>query len=210
MLPGKAVRERTQKTSRDEQRERTRQRVYEAAKALFREKGYLQTRSADIADRAGVSQGAVHAHFASKADILTALMIDYLEQVDRELRALELKGPTTLERLKEAVHHLVAIHTANMEQVNWYYGYAWVWADEEERTYRRLMESIRSRLAEIVADGIARGELREDLPVEMTLDLLQGYYRNHLRRLRFASNQTGNFAQRLDQCVELLFGQYKL
>ncbi len=208
MLQGKAPRDRSRRTTRDEQKERTRQRVYDSAKQLFKEKGYLQTRSADIAERAGVSQGAVHAHFQSKSDILTALMVDYLGQVDRELSARTLSGNTAVERLKDAVHFIVGIHTANMDQVSWYYGYAWVWEDVEERTYRRLMDSIAVQLSKILEDGVARGELRGDVPIELVVDLVRNFYRSHLRRLRFTQNQTGNFSARLDACLDLLLGQY--
>lgn len=209
MLPGRTARERSKRTTRDEQKERTRQRIYEAAKQLFKEKGYLRTRSADIAERAGVSQGAVHAHFQSKSDILSALMIDYLDQVDQELSARSFEAETAIGRLKEAVHFVVAIHTANMDQVSWYYGYAWIWEDAEERSYRRLMDGIRDKLARILHDGVAAGELRQDVPVELVIDLLRGFYRTHLRRLRFSQNQTQNFGARLDACLELLLGQYR-
>jgi AcrR family transcriptional regulator len=200
---------REHRTARDEQKDRTRTRIYEAARDLFTEKGYMQTRSSDIASRAGVSQGAVHAHFASKSDILTALMVDYLEQVDVELAARTPQGATALERLKDTVLHIVAMHTANMDQVNWYYGYAWVWAAEEEQDFRNLMNRIRARLAKIIDEGIETGELRAETPTALVIDLLQGFYRGHVRRLRFAANQTENFGARLDECVELLLGQHR-
>ena len=48
----------------------TRERLLRAAAAAFAERGYDGTRVADIAAAAGVSNGAMYAHFASKADLL--------------------------------------------------------------------------------------------------------------------------------------------
>src|SRR5262249_19491308 len=48
----------------------TRDRLLRAAACAFAERGYDGTRVADIAAAAGVSNGALYAHFASKADLL--------------------------------------------------------------------------------------------------------------------------------------------
>jgi len=48
----------------------TRGRLLQAAAAVFAERGYDGTRVADIASAAGVSNGAMYSHFASKADLL--------------------------------------------------------------------------------------------------------------------------------------------
>jgi AcrR family transcriptional regulator len=48
----------------------TRQRLLQAAADVFADRGYDGTRVAEIASAAGVSNGAMYAHFASKADLL--------------------------------------------------------------------------------------------------------------------------------------------
>jgi AcrR family transcriptional regulator len=48
----------------------TRERLLRAAAAVFAERGYDGTRVADIAAAAGVSNGALYAHFGSKAELL--------------------------------------------------------------------------------------------------------------------------------------------
>jgi len=52
----------------------TRERLLRAAADVFAERGYDGTRVADIAAAAGVSNGALYAHFASKADLLTGAL----------------------------------------------------------------------------------------------------------------------------------------
>ncbi|SEF87105.1 DNA-binding transcriptional regulator, AcrR family [Nonomuraea solani] len=52
----------------------TRERLLAAAAEVFAERGYDGTRVADIAAAAGVSNGALYAHFGSKADLLVAAL----------------------------------------------------------------------------------------------------------------------------------------
>ncbi|MFY9928748.1 MAG: TetR family transcriptional regulator [Streptosporangiaceae bacterium] len=52
----------------------TRERLLRAAADVFAERGYDGTRVADIAAAAGVSNGALYAHFASKADLLAGAL----------------------------------------------------------------------------------------------------------------------------------------
>ena len=54
--------------------EQTRQRLLSAAADVFAERGYDGTRVADIAAAAGVSNGALYAHFGSKAGLLVAAL----------------------------------------------------------------------------------------------------------------------------------------
>src|SRR5580704_12905208 len=52
----------------------TRERLLSAAADVFGQRGYDGTRVADIAAAAGVSNGALYAHFASKAELLVAAL----------------------------------------------------------------------------------------------------------------------------------------
>src|SRR5256885_3470589 len=61
----------------------TRERLLRAAADVFAERGYEGTRVADIAAAAGVSNGALYAHFGSKAELL----VDALRTHGRRLLA---------------------------------------------------------------------------------------------------------------------------
>ena len=52
----------------------TRERLLSAAADVFAQRGYDGTRVADIAVAAGVSSGALYAHFSSKAELLVAAL----------------------------------------------------------------------------------------------------------------------------------------
>ncbi len=61
----------------------TRERLLRAAAGVFADRGYDGTRVADIATAAGVSNGAMYAHFGSKAELL----VDALRTHGRRLLA---------------------------------------------------------------------------------------------------------------------------
>jgi AcrR family transcriptional regulator len=56
-----------------DKRERTRAKLLEAARALIRENGYERTTLEDIADRAGMTTGAIYGNFKNRDDLFIAL-----------------------------------------------------------------------------------------------------------------------------------------
>ncbi|GIH76863.1 TetR/AcrR family transcriptional regulator [Planobispora longispora] len=94
----------------------TRERLLRAAAEVFAERGYDGTRVADIAASAGVSNGALYAHFGSKAELLVAalrahgprLLADLLAaDPDRRISDLLVAVGRRLPHRREACGHLI-------------------------------------------------------------------------------------------------------
>jgi AcrR family transcriptional regulator len=60
----------------------TRQRILEVAVDLFIERGYAGTSVRDISQRIGMTKGSLYYHFASKEDLLTALVEPIISELD--------------------------------------------------------------------------------------------------------------------------------
>jgi AcrR family transcriptional regulator len=75
--------------------EQTRERLLSAAADAFAERGYDGTRVADIAALAGVSNGALYAHFGSKAELLAGALHTHGRRVLAEALAADPDRPVT-------------------------------------------------------------------------------------------------------------------
>jgi AcrR family transcriptional regulator len=60
----------------------TRQRILDVAVDLFIERGYAGTSVRDISERLGMTKGSLYYHFASKDDLLAALVEPMLAELD--------------------------------------------------------------------------------------------------------------------------------
>lgn len=59
----------------------TRERIVEAARNLFAEKGFDRTTTAEIARKAGISEGTIYRHFKSKKELLMECVIPVLQKI---------------------------------------------------------------------------------------------------------------------------------
>jgi AcrR family transcriptional regulator len=73
----------------------TRERLLRAAADVFAERGFEGTRVAEIAAAAGVSNGALYAHFESKADLLVEALSTHGRRLLAELFAADPDRPIT-------------------------------------------------------------------------------------------------------------------
>jgi AcrR family transcriptional regulator/ferredoxin len=94
----------------------TRERLLRGAAEVFAQRGYDGTRVADIAAAAGVSNGALYAHFGSKAELLVAalrahgrrLLADaFAADPDQSVTGLLLRIGRSLARSHDTRQHLV-------------------------------------------------------------------------------------------------------
>jgi AcrR family transcriptional regulator len=73
----------------------TRERLLRAAAGVFAERGYDGTRVAEISAAAGVSNGAMYAHFASKAELLVNALRTHGRRMLADVFAAEPGQPVT-------------------------------------------------------------------------------------------------------------------
>jgi AcrR family transcriptional regulator len=154
-------------------RAQTRERIVSAALDLIAEGGYVNAQVAAVAERAGVAVGTVYRHFPSKSDLFAEV---FRRASQREVDAMRAgaartKDSTAAERIAAGTETFARRALAGRRL-------AWALlaepvdpAVEAERLHFR--HNYRDVIAEIVADGVASGELPEQ-DVEATAAALVG------------------------------------
>ena len=149
----------------------------EAARELFDSQGYEDTTIREIAGHAGVSVGSVFTTFASKGDILSAVMQTRLDGLYAELDRVtpHLRGPTA-DRLRtmfsihfafEARHtHLFLAHIAAT--------YDWTMPPSAQPMGRN--KRLQGLIAECLARGAAEGDVDPAIEPQEVIDLLMAAY----------------------------------
>lgn len=145
---------------RDQQKSETRDLVVEAARALFEEKGWEAATTRDVAARAGVAVGTVFAHFPDKRALLAAALHDQVAGALAEAWAT-LPERGVLDQLLHVAGRLYASYRARPTLSK-----ALVAAslfETRDDALSAQLAAFHARVGELVAAGVARGELRRDL-----------------------------------------------
>jgi AcrR family transcriptional regulator len=143
----------------------SRKRVLDAAASVFQNYGYAGTTMRVVGDRAGLKAGSIYYHFASKEDLIGAVL-DLAMQVviDGVQDALDALPPeaTLRERVEAAIHaHLTAIigigdYTLTTRRV---FGQV---PDAIRAQSLRLREAYAAMWHRLLTEGQRRGEVRAD------------------------------------------------
>jgi len=145
--------------------EQTRQRILQQAAPLLNQRGFQGCSMSDIMQATGLEKGGIYRHFANKEELAGEAFRYALEQaVKNRTDGLEhLSG--ALEKLRFLIHRFVEAPSpiaGGCPLLN-----TAVDADDGNAALRKLVRHAfadwRKRLADIVAEGIERGEIRKDV-----------------------------------------------
>jgi AcrR family transcriptional regulator len=88
--------------TREQSRDQTRERLLDAAHAIFMKKGFVGASVEDIALAAGYTRGAFYSNFGSKAELLVELLRRDHEAMQADLRAI-VESQTSREEMEASV-----------------------------------------------------------------------------------------------------------
>src|SRR4051794_3220853 len=148
--------------------------ILRAAVELFNRKGYDATSMGDLARELGLTKPAIYHHVAGKEQLLGQALDDALDELTAAVAeaSREREGTTAYDRLRAVVRRGVEVLVAHQPSVTLLLrvrGNSEVELAALER--RRWLDD---RLAELVADAVAEGALRGDVPPALVSRLLFG------------------------------------
>ena len=160
---------------------RTRQKVLDAARALFAERGYEPATIRDIARGAGMSTGAVFANFQDKAELFEAVLTEDLARLAETLKAAAAAETTVRGRLLAA---LTAAYHGSLEQlplVQAVVARSWFQPVAAEMRTRAAVKPLLSVVTDALQAGVREGELRQDADVRLLSDLIYAAFLSNYR-----------------------------
>lgn len=170
-------------TRREERKRRTRERLLDAARALFSEQGFDQTTIDDIVNAAHVSRGTFFNYFENKDAVLAALHQTHMDKLPGIIDDLLARDLTTAERIQslfndvvEAAVTLERYFRATTRELDRDLATP---ASSAARTERFIVA-----FGRILEAGIPRGEVRQDYPLRFLSQMVTAVYVTTIRYWR--------------------------
>ena len=142
----------------------TKRKLFDAAMELIGERGFTDASVDEIVDRAGVAKGTVYYHFAGKAELVEALIIDRLRPLTIQFQAAAEEHrddpPAAIEALVRAELGFV-LESRSFSKLL----LTEMW--REDRVWRETLVIMRGELMTVIEDvivqGVENGTFRDDV-----------------------------------------------
>ena len=183
---------------------RTRQKVLEAARALFAERGYEPATIRDIAKGAGMSTGAVFANFQDKAELFEAVLSEDLAKLAETLKAAATAETSLRARLMAA---LTAGYHGSLEQlplVQAVVARSWFQPVAAEMRTRTSIKPLVMVVSDALQTGVREGELRQDADVRLLSELIYDAYLSNYRLAAYDGWTMAQLTERMGKQLDVI------
>ncbi|MBX9616871.1 MAG: TetR/AcrR family transcriptional regulator [Brevundimonas sp.] len=182
---------------------RTRQKVLDAARGLFAERGYEPATIRDIAKGAGMSTGAVFANFQDKAELFEAVLTEDMAGLAEVMR----NGAGTGATRDRLVNALSAGYHGSFDQLPLFQAIvarSWFQPVAAETRQREATQGLIQVIADILRAGIGTGELKQDADVVLLTELTWDAYLSNYRRAAYDGWTVSQLADHMARQVDAL------
>lgn len=102
-----------QRLTREQSKDQTRERLLDAAQAIFMKKGFVAASVEDIAGAAGYTRGAFYSNFRSKSELFLELLRRDHETMQAGLRAIFASSASREEMEERVLRYYSSLHREN-------------------------------------------------------------------------------------------------
>jgi AcrR family transcriptional regulator len=182
---------------------RTRQKVLDAARGLFAERGYEPATIRDIAKGAGMSTGAVFANFQDKAELFETVLA---EDMGRLAEVIEsgAEGATVREKLIAA---LSAGYHETLDQLPLFQAIvarSWFQPLAAEQRARASTSRLTGVITEVLRSGVGSGELVQDADVTLLTDMIWEAYLSNYRRAAYDGLSMEQLSAQIERQIDVI------
>ena len=152
--------------------------ILSSAAALFSRRGYQGVGIRELADAVGLSTSTLYHYYATKQDILYAIIVRFLHEFTEKLVAgLRDDAVTPRDRLERAVTDHVTLTVTRREELLVGNPVLSALTPDQQSDIAGLRRSYRDAVRDVIVEGIAVGEFNVDDPLltaTAMLDMLDG------------------------------------
>lgn len=191
---------------REVQKQATRDKVVAAARDLFEEIGYEETTIRMVAERAGVSVGSVFTTFESKVDIFNHILFEKFELLFGELQRISpyLKG-SACDRIASLMSIAYGVECAQLDLMISHLAASHGWPSRIEEESNKRHQRLLSLFREALEQGVQSGEIREDVDLDLFVDMLFSVYLRNYRKACYEALSTEALSALTHRQLSVLF-----
>jgi AcrR family transcriptional regulator len=189
---------------RAENKARTRQKVLEAAKTLFMQRGYEGATMRDIAAEAGLSTGALFANFTDKADLFNEVILTDFEQQHAQITEAMAGAKTVKDKIVAMLAAGYTFHLSQLPLLQAGISVSWSHGLNGELGERPVWKTVTNFIVEILEGAAERGEIRNDFDKALLADMMWDTYLANYRRAVFGGWGLEQLNARLENQIGLL------
>ncbi|HEX4852507.1 MAG TPA: TetR/AcrR family transcriptional regulator [Puia sp.] len=146
--------------------------IIEKASKLFQEKGFGAASMRDLAENVGVEAASLYNHIQSKSEILQAICFRVANEFISHLDAVEASQETTLKKIEMIIRFHIRMM---LDQYEYVYISDHEWRHLPEpylSNFLNQRRNYRKSLADLIEQGIERGEMKQIDPYVAVLTIL--------------------------------------
>jgi len=186
---------------------RTREKILEAGRRLFTERGYEGATVRDIARAAGMSTGAVFASFADKAELFDEIVATDYRSLEAEMAEAVRNAPTIEEALLGLFGAAYRSHVHQLPMVCAAMSAGWTRHPSTAPRSREALKPIVDLIREALQQGVDRGELAANTDVRLLRGIVWEVYLSGYRAAVYEGWTADDMIRRLaDQLRIILTG----
>jgi AcrR family transcriptional regulator len=151
-----------------------REEILAIAAAIFARQGIASTTVRDIGEQAGILSGSLYHHFASKDEIVDAIVSSFLDDLVSRYDGVMAADTDPHARLVGLVRASIATSADHPHATEIYQNDArYLQADDGPTIVRQSARAVRNAWISVLEDGARTGVFRDDVPVKVVYPLLR-------------------------------------
>ncbi len=192
--------------------ETTHDKILEVSAKIFAEKGYSGTSVREIAEELNITKAALYYHFPSKEAIFSACLTYSLDSIVCALEELSKSENSIWDNLKLMIMGMCNYSTDNPHTFKLFKSIVSQSFDKEidKKMLHDYFARQQKAVQTMIANGVKRGELRDDIPVSILAPAITGMVHHTTGpKMKQLANITFTQDEQIDYLMKLLKGGFE-